>query len=242
MIYLIHGKDQALVRAAVRAQLAAGRRKHPGLIVFRFSADDYSPARLEEALVARNLLTEKFVVVLDGLWASAGSLLIKYLPALAASPNLYLFAEAGLDRAAVRQIIAAGAAVRVKEIKVSQAAKKGAGPKGFNPFTLTDALGARDRRRAWVLFQTALVRGLAPEEIFWPLVWKVKSLLLVQTAGDPSVLDWKPFALAQARRHSRNFKLAELKQLSSRLVALWHDHRRGRGDFALGLERWLLEF
>src|SRR3989344_9363077 len=48
----------------------------------------------------------------------------------------------------------------------------------FNIFALTDAIGARKKRDAWVLYQKALAAGMAPEEIFFKLVWQAKTMLV----------------------------------------------------------------
>ena len=36
----------------------------------------------------------------------------------------------------------------------------------FNIFSLTDAVGARNKKEAWVLYQKALLAGVSAEEIF----------------------------------------------------------------------------
>ncbi|MBI2097998.1 MAG: hypothetical protein HYT46_03670 [Candidatus Vogelbacteria bacterium] len=239
MIYLIYGPDRRKAQAAAEALLAAEFKKFPELAVFRFSVDDYSLERLEEVCVGQTLFAQKFAVVLDGLWASAGELFSRYLSDLSVSSNLYLLVEEAPEPDVLEQVSTAGG--EVKKVAGRETSKSVERTPSFNLFAVGDALAERDRRRAWVLFQTALARGLAPEEIFWKLVWKIKTLLLVQTAADPVALGFKPFVLQQSRRHSRNFKLTELKQLSARLVALWHDSRRGLTDFELGLERLILE-
>ncbi|MBI4135928.1 MAG: hypothetical protein HY481_00020 [Candidatus Vogelbacteria bacterium] len=237
MIHLIYGQDRIKVRAAAEALLAAELKKYPELAVFRFSAEEFSLERLEETFIGQTLFEQEFAVVIDGLWPAAEKLFLKHLPNLSRSPNLYLFTELEVAPETIAQITAAGGLTQ----KVAGAGKSSPRAAGFNPFAVGDALGERHRQRAWILLQTALARGQRPEEIFWKLVWKVKTLLLVQTATRPAALGLKPFVLVQSRRHSRNFKLEELKKLSSRLVALWHDSRRGLIDFEHNLERLILE-
>lgn len=239
MIQVIYGEDRIKVLAAAEVWLAAEVKKYPELAIFKFSADTYSLERLEEVCVGQTLFAQKFAAVLDGLWPAAGELFSRYLSDLSSSANLYLLIEDTLQPDVLKQLSAVSG--QVKKVAGSQSPKLIERIPGFNPFAVGDALGERDRQRAWVLFQTALARGLAPEEIFWKLVWKVKTLLLFRSASDPSRLGFKPFVLQQARRHSRNFKLEELKKLSVRLVALWHDSRRGLTDFEFGLERLILE-
>jgi hypothetical protein len=96
----------------------------------------------------------------------------------------------------------------------------------FNIWAPADALAARDRRALWLLYQEAQATGFSKEEFFWKLAWKVKSLLLAARTGKPS----------------RQYKTEELAALSGRLVRLWHDYRReANRDFAIGLERFILE-
>ena len=109
----------------------------------------------------------------------------------------------------------------------------------FNVFTITDALGERDRGELWLAAQQALKAGISSEEIFWKLVWQVKNILLVSAGGEIKSL--KPFVIQKARQFSANFSQSELANLSSNLVKLWHETKREENrDFALELERLLL--
>ena len=109
----------------------------------------------------------------------------------------------------------------------------------FNLFLLTNALAGRERKKLWLLCQQALAAGVTEEEIFWKLVWQIKTLLLVKNSpAPPSAM--KPFVLEKTRQALGNFKSGELENLSAQLVALWHDARRGQTDFDLGLEKLVL--
>jgi DNA gyrase/topoisomerase IV subunit B len=110
----------------------------------------------------------------------------------------------------------------------------------FNLFTITDAWGDRAREKAWTLFATALFKGVAPEEVFWKLVWQTKNLLLLKKTANPTATGLKPFVIQKTSRQLKNFSVPELEQLSSSLVTLWHEARRGRVDFEFGLEKLIL--
>ncbi|MEK7552698.1 MAG: hypothetical protein AAB505_01155 [Patescibacteria group bacterium] len=235
MICLIYGTDRQKVKTEAELLVAAKRAKYPELTIFRFDADKYDPAQLEEVIVGQTLFDQKFVAVFDGLWSLAGELLTRSLVAMLNSTNLYLLIESEFDSRLVKKIVAGGG-----QIKAIKAAPRAA-PNQPNLFAIADALGERDRKKSWTLFIEASRRGAAAEEIFWKIVWKVKTMLLVRKTPDPDRLELKPFVLNQARRHGRNFADQELEKLSARLVALWHDSRRGVTDFELGLERLLLE-
>lgn len=90
--------------------------------------------------------------------------------------------------------------------------KKG---KEFNIFALADAFGSRDKKRAWVLYQQALLAGVPAERIFFTLVWKVRSMLLLK----------------------KNF---ERELLSERLVIGYHQARRGEGEIETLVEKTIL--
>jgi len=240
MIHLIYGTDKFQVKVAGETLLAAKRRKYPDLTIFRFVADDYSREKLEEVSLGQTLFAEKFAVVCDGfLSAALEPIFINRLAELHASPNLFILLEEKLTEKVLKPIADVGGTVRqIKKTVVNESAKS---TPSFNQFAIADALGERDRKRAWIFLQEALAREQAAEDIFWKLFWKVKTMLLVNTAKDQSALGLKPFVLQQANRHRRNFSLDELKQLSARLVAIWHDRFRGLTDLELGLERLVLE-
>ncbi|MEX0932405.1 MAG: hypothetical protein WDZ61_00730 [Parcubacteria group bacterium] len=117
------------------------------------------------------------------------------------------------------------------------------GPKGrsdFNIFALTDAVGARDKRNAWVLYRKALASGLAPEEVFYKVVWQVKSLLLAKNTSSATEAGMKPYPYSKAQGYLRNFHEGELENLSQNLVIGYHNARRGKGEMETFVEKTLL--
>src|SRR3989344_3812871 len=93
----------------------------------------------------------------------------------------------------------------------------------FNIFALTDAIGARKKRDAWVLYQKALAQGLLPEDVFFRvLIWQVKSMLLASKTKGVSETDMKPFPYNKAKGFSKNFKDGEIEKLSEDLILGYH--------------------
>ena len=76
----------------------------------------------------------------------------------------------------------------------------------FNIFALTDAMGARSKRDAWVLYQKALASGMVPEEVFYKLMWQLKTMLTVKRTKSVSETDMKPFPYNKAKGFLKNFK------------------------------------
>ena len=110
----------------------------------------------------------------------------------------------------------------------------------FNIFALTDALGARDKKRAWILYQEALGAGLSAEEIFFKIVWQVKSLLIASKTKNVTETDMKPFPYSKAKSFLKNFSTSELQNLSEALVIGYHRVRRGEGELETFVEKILL--
>ena len=93
---------------------------------------------------------------------------------------------------------------------------------------------------AWVLLQKALDTGGVPEEIHGMLFWQVKSMILAvssKTAGEAGL---NPFVFRKSLSFAKNFTEEELKNLSARLVSIYHDARRGGDELAIALEKFVL--
>ena len=110
----------------------------------------------------------------------------------------------------------------------------------FNIFLLTDAVGARKKKEAWILYQRALFAGLSAEEIFFKIVWQIKSMLIASKTKSVEETDMKPFPYSKAKSFLKNFKLEELEEFSTRLVLGYHLARRGEEEMETLVEKTLL--
>jgi len=117
------------------------------------------------------------------------------------------------------------------------------GPKGkpdFNIFILTDALGARKKKDAWVLYRKALASGMAPEDVFFKLFWQVKTMLLAKRTKTAEEADMKSYPYGKAKGYLNNFKEGEIEKLSEKLVLGYHAVRRGEGEMETFVEKAVL--
>ena len=117
------------------------------------------------------------------------------------------------------------------------------GPKGkpdFNIFILTDALGARKKKDAWVLYRKALASGMAPEDVFFKLFWQVKTMLLAKRTKTAEEADMKSYPYSKAKGYLNNFKEGEIEKLSEKLVLGYHAVRRGEGEMETFVEKAVL--
>ncbi len=138
---------------------------------------------------------------------------------LAVSPNLFIFEEEKLLKAPTTALEKAGAEIVVeKRPTASSAQSLPAGRQGFDPFGLTFAFAARDRKKLWLGLTQAFQSGEKAEAVAGLLTWKVRQELEKATGQ----------------------KKEQLITLSRQLVYMYHDSHRGAGDLELLLERFAL--
>ena len=240
MIHYYWGANQEESRRAARAEFLKARGKEPEAPSFDLAGEGLTLEGLQEVLSARPLLGGGIIAFFDHL--ADNSVLIKLvsekLKDLVQSDSHFIFWEGEKEEELAEQIGKVGG--KVKEFKVIDQGKSFS-QETANLFATSDALGNRDRKQAWLLYHEALRHGVPAEEVFWKFAWKIKTLLLVATAPEGSPLPLKPYPLSQAKRQLKNYKLAELVNLSSRLTRLYHDARRGLTEFEPSLERLILE-
>ena len=110
----------------------------------------------------------------------------------------------------------------------------------FNVFSLTDAFGARKKKEAWILYREALLSGVSAEEVFYKIIWQIKSMLLAAKTKSVSETEMKPFPYNKAKSFLKNFKQEELENLSQVLVVSYNLARRGQGDIETLVEKIIL--
>lgn len=135
-----------------------------------------------------------------------------------------------------------GAVVDI-DLSVTEEEEESVGPKkrpDFNVFALTDAIGARDKKRAWLLYMQALAAGISAEEVFFKLVWQMKTMLIAKNTKSVSETDMKPFPYSKAKGFLKNWKDGELEKMSENIVIGYARARRGDGEIDMMVEKALL--
>lgn len=110
----------------------------------------------------------------------------------------------------------------------------------FNVFKLAEALLVKDKKSLWLLLTEATRAGLASEEIIGTLWWQLKTLRLARLTDSAESAGLKDFTYDKAKRALKNFKPGEIEQLSSSLLAVYHDGHGGVREIDLALEEWVL--
>lgn len=235
MLYFIHGTDTQKARKKTRALVDSLLKREPDASHFRLDDETLTSDTLAEYLGGQGLFAGKILVVLDRVFRSdeGTELVLERVKDIADSDNIFVLLEGKLDAKTKKRL--------EKHAKKSQSFNLQPTTSNlkpdFNIFSLTDALGNRDSKRAWVLYQEALRAGSRPEEIHGMLFWQTKAMLLV---AQKSTTGLKPFVVKKATGFLRKWTDDELQKLSSALVAVYHDARLGKFDLEIGLERLVL--
>jgi hypothetical protein len=86
------------------------------------------------------------------------------------SPHLFIFQEEKLLKAPTTILEKAGANIEIQKVKIEKKER------GFDPFGLTLALAACDRKRLWLALTAALYAGEKPEALAGLLAWKARQM------------------------------------------------------------------
>lgn len=236
MIYLLYGSNTTKAREKMREILASQLKKNPDASYFKFEPDTWDGDKFSELLSGRGLFQKKLIVILDGLLSDAeqSEVILKSIKSLADSENIFVLVEGALTKEIVKKIEKVAEKVQVFEgAKIEKKEK-------FKIFSLTDALGERDKKRLWVLFQKALRSDAVPEQIHGILFWQIKAMLVASQSRSANESGLNPFVFSKSQRFAKNFTEEDLKKLSSDLVRIYHDSHRGISDFDSALERFVL--
>lgn len=239
MLYVLHGSDFAKRGKKLDELVSFFLSKKPNTTFVKVKPENFASYNLDELAEDQGLFEQKCVVLLEGLFEDKEikEVLIKKLPTLAKSGNFFILNESALGKGGLSVINKN--AEKVQEFLAKEKAVK----PPFNIFSLADAVGGREKKRAWTLYLKALENGSQPEEIHGTIFWQVKNMSLVKNASKATAEDTglKPFVFTKAKVFADNYSKEELNNFSSRLVSLYHDSHRGMGDFSIGLEKLILE-
>jgi DNA polymerase III delta subunit len=253
MLYVFHGSDTHTTLTKATSLVASLRAKKPDASYVRVEAGQWTPSIIEEHLGGQGLFSNKYIIFLDRVTenAEAKEQLPEFIEALKESSNIFILLETKLN-AELKKAVEKYAE---KVVECGKEDKVGAGAGGsfgngaagsfgksddFNVFALADALGSRDRFKAWSLFRQAIDAGVQPENISGTLFWQMKSMMLAREAKSAGEAGVSPFVFTKAKKHAGNYSKEELQNLATSLITIYHEGHRGRGDIELGLERMML--
>ncbi len=236
MLSVFHGTDRDKVNDAAAKRLGAFLKTNKEAEVFALGDENFSESELERHIGSVGLFSGAHAVVISYLLAHEeyGEILADHLASLAESENLFILKEGKLLVA--NKKLVEKRANESKEFSEKTAPHK---PdfKNFPIFDLANSLGMRDKKNLWLGYQKAVQQGVAPEEIHGVLMWQVRTMLQVFAGATDDI---KPFVLGKAKTFLTKYSPTEAKDLSFKLISLYHDSRRGLVDFEKELEKIIL--
>jgi len=249
MLYLISGNDTEKSRKRFREilnsfQPEAGR---PGagsnINIFKINSDNFSAVEFNEFPKSQGLFSKKYLVACDNLLENedAEKIIGEKIDEISESENIFVFLENSSSDTLKKLEKTAKKTETFKKEKKEEKRNS-----GFNIFSLSDALGEGDRKKLWVVYQKALRAGLEADfDVFWKFAWQLKMMMIAKASGERAEkaiakLGIKPFVLTKARQYAKNYSEDGLKRLFGELMQIYHDVRRGKGDYELDVEKFVL--
>lgn len=243
MIYLTYGSDTEKARSKFRDLIAALLKKKPDATHTKITDEDFAAERVDELVEASGLFEIRTIIEFDHVLRNkeAKEIIVGRLGEIQDSKNIFVFLEGDIDAPTLKKFQKNGEKLQEFSLKNKATSDEPAGRPDFNIFSMTDAFGRRDRKQLWALYTTAKMKDVSDEEIHSILFWQLKSMFQALNARIPAASGLKPFVFQKALGFSKNFTPAELQKISSDLVSIYHDARRGIVDFDVALEKFILE-
>jgi len=239
MIYLLYGNDTHTSRKKLHTLLDGLSKKRPDAEYFHINSENILEFSVNELISSQGLFEQKYIVVLDNLFDDKAKEnnrkdeLLKSLKEMQGAEHIFIFLEGKLDKKTITRF--EKYAEKIHEFSIEENKNE-----RFNTFSLTDALGKRDKKSLWTLYQKAKAENIANEEIHGILFWQVKSMLLTLGSSNAKEAGLNPFVFSKSKGFLRNYSNKEVQGLSQRLITLSHDARRGIHEFDVALERFIL--
>lgn len=235
MLYLIYGKDSFQGREKLKELTNFFQTKIGNLGIFRIEDENFDSLQFEELIRSQMLFGKKHLVVCNRVLENirARFFVEKNIERISATPNIFLFFEEEIEKELLD--LFKEHSEKVQEFKLKRVVEK---QKDYKPFAICDAVAEKNKNRAWVLFQKALLSGVPAEEIFYKIAWQIKALLLIKKI--PKETGLHPFVVQKNLANVKNFTEQELINYSFELLKIYHDVRRGLEEFPIGLEKFLI--
>lgn len=252
MIYLYYGNDKLKSRTTAQKTVEAAKKKHKEAGFFKLTPENFSLGQLDELISNQGLFYSANIVLADNLCEEKeiAEVLIKKLKEIKSSPNFFVFLEGRLNKKELEvykkhadkaeEFVKPEKRLTKKEVLAEKGEK-------IDFFEFTDALGAKDKKGLWTLYQDVLAEGVASEEVHGILFWQVRSMLSALKSKDATEAGLNPFVYSKAKSYAKNYGTSlessekKLKEMSSKLFEMYHEAHRGKVDFAVALEKFILE-
>lgn len=248
MFFLFYGDDQAKARAAAQKNINAAKKKHAEAGFFKLTPENFSDNKLDELVASQGLFYSAFIVFADHLCdeTEISEVFLKRMKEIKESPNFFVILESKLNKKELEKF--KKYAGKVEEFhnpsadgrKMSKKEKLALIGEKIDFFEFANALGERNKKLLWTLYQDALDEAVPSEEVHAIFFWQVKSMLSALKSSDATEAGLNPFVYTKSKNYAKNYGPDKLKEMSSSLFNMYHQAHRGEIDFAVALEKFIL--
>lgn len=238
MIYVLYGTDTIKSRAKLTSLINTLLTKKPDAMLMRTDAEHFTEEFVSEYVESQGLFEQKSIIVFDMVFEDKvyKEILLKKLKELQRSDNVFIFLEGKMEAKALQKFEKYASKIQECSLPKTKDNKS-----GFNIFELSDALGVRNRKKMWVMYQEGKTNNISDEEMHGILFWGVKNMILSKTSSSAQEAGLSPFVYKKATSQASKYSLNELIKLSQNLVRMYHESRRGVTEFSVAFERFILE-
>lgn len=246
MYFLYHGSDTARARELAQKTIETAKKKHAGASFVKLTPENFSGDKFSELISTQGLFYSASLVFADHLCdeAEVSAEVLGKLKEIKASPNFFVFLEGKLNKKELEKFEKYAEKVQecvLPEKRLTKKEKLALKGEKIDFFEFADTLGSRDRKQLWVLYQDALAEGVPSEEVHGIFFWQVKAMIAASRSGDAVEAGLNPFVFSKAKSFAKNYDEKKLLGMSSALFEMYHEAHRGKIDFAVALERFILE-
>lgn len=246
MYYLIYGDDKIKARMVAQKTVAAGKIKHNEAGFFKLTSENFTADKLDEQIGSQGLFYDKALIFLDNLCEEeeSGVVLVKRLKDIKESPNFFVILEGKLNKAELEKFKKyAEKTEEFKKVEKKLNKKELLAQKGekIDFFEFANALGEKDKKKLWTLYQDALAESVPAEEVHGIFFWQVKAMLAAIKSKDAVEAGLNPYVYSKSKSYAKGYGEDKLKQMSQALFEMYHEAHRGKTDFHIALERFILE-
>ncbi len=236
MIIFLHGNAFDKRQKKFERIISSLRKKRPTSELFSLNEENFSEGQMEELLFGSGLFDEKHIVILNNITRikDTGGRIFGKLDKMAESVHVFIILEDEPTPDIYKKISERAHMTEGFE----RIEKREREP---NVFSFTDAIGERDRRKAWTLFNLNIFHGRDPEEFHGLALWMIKNMRAAKVSMSPKDAGMKPYPYKKAKVYSENYSSGELEELSMDLIEALRKDRRGETPLRSSLERILLE-
>ena len=237
MLYVIHGTDTEKAREKSHALFDALKIKKPDASAGILIAEQVTSDKIEELTQSQGLFENKQIVFMDRTFENKDvrEVILEKIDTIAKSPNIFIFFEGKLTKEILKKFEKTAEKITGYELDEAEAREQS------NFFPLTDALGARDKKKLWILYRDAVDYNAVSEEIHGILFWQAKCLALASKSASAGMAGLNPFVYSKAKRFLSNWKEGEIDTMLSKLVRMYHRAHMGEADFEVELEKFALD-